>query len=850
MKSSQFMNSISQSEVRFNWTAALFILISLSQLSFSCKKEKTKSKKEKSKKEDSNFKNKENKIKLTTLWKRKIKNLTIAADQDKNSIYFVGFRGTKSRPVPKIQSLLNSKDGKIIWQKRRSMSLFRNKTPWAINYSMRKKEILYISRYGSLYSLSRKNGSAGNRIDSKHGFADMGDKLFIGDSTPYFLNYPGFDKKQIVSDMKPLNQGMFVRLATSFPVTGKGKTILLRTKDGFLRAISPEKNKEIWKYREKLDKKLWPADLPLSKNILLVPTIFEKYIYETKIRWSNKDDKHQLTLPGRIRKNRNIMVYNNLVSMFLTDGLNHKIFITINLKSGKITSRKIMASDLCTNGGGFVSCRLNNQLLVFSQKTGKLEYSKTLSHQIKFIAHNDNIIAAEDKSGKINIFQGKSGKKLWSKKLKIKSTRTELKDVLYGKGDRIALLLQTNWPAQSRLNRLYLRLFSTAMPDAGTNIQLGKPKKEKRYSRIRTDSSTIDINTPVWTKDNLIFSAVDGLFRAINVDNGKIIKSFTLPGKQENTVSLLARHGNYVLLDKENHLVCINQKFKKIEWQDYLDEEEYALSTNNTVFIHKNNGFYTRNLKNGKKTKDLFSESANARVISANDKSWYVKTSSGNKLVVDNEIKEYETQDFPDSYLQLSNYPIVVWKKLKSVDSSGSWSGINLSTGKVLWTKKFSHHPAEIGTAKDISQLEPRDCRLKPPFWLRSTPEGFIVPGPSHRCLHSIAPETGEVNWSLCFNKLSGPPIYTQGHLLISAKAPWYHPNSEISSPAENNNFYSIISVSADGKNVEKLWTATGEHNIMLPFKNPNKNEPLVITLFDNNKSTFTRSTLRAFKIE
>ncbi|MDA3862654.1 MAG: hypothetical protein PF689_02185 [Deltaproteobacteria bacterium] len=846
------MKLISQPKTSFWWILVFLILISLCSVFNGCKKGKNQKKNQNSKPEENQLQHKESKIKLTALWKKEIKNLTIAADQDKDSIYLVGFRGTKSRPVPKIQSLLNSKDGKIIWQKRRSMSLFRNKAPWTINYSMRKKEILYISRYGALYSLSRQDGSAGNRIDSKHGFADMGKKLFIGDSTPYFLNYPDFDKKQIIADMKPLNQGMFVRLASSFPVTGKKETVLLRTKDGFLRAVSVEKNQEIWKFREELDKKLWPADLPLSQNILLVPTIFEKYIYETRIRWNDKANKQQqLTLPGKIRRNRNIMVHDNLVSMFLTDGLNHKIFIPINLKSGKIISKKIMASDLCTNGAGLISCRLNNQLLVFAQRTGKLEYTKTLSHRIKFIAHRDNIIAAEDKSGKINIFQGKSGKNLWSGKLKIKSTQAELKDVLYGKGDRIALLLQTNWPIKSRLNRLYLRLFSSAMPHAATNIKLGKPKKHKRYSRIQSDSSTIDINTPVWTKDNLVFSAVDGLFKAINVDNGKIIKSFTLPGKQENTVSLLARHGNHVLLDKTDYLVCINQKFKKIEWQDYLDEEEYALSTNNTVFIRKRNGFYTRNLKNGKKTKDLFPEVEKAVVVSANDESWYVKTSSGNKLVKDKEIKEYKKKDFPDSYLNVSDYPIIVWKNLKAVDSSGSWSGIQLSTGKVLWTKKFSHHPPEIGTAKDLSQLEPRDCGLNnPQFWLRSTPEGFIVPGPSHRCLHLISPETGKVNWSLCFNKLSGPPVYSHGHLLVSARAPWYHPNSEISSPAENHNFYSVISISPDGKKVEKLWTATDEHNIMLPFKSPEKNEPLVITLFNSNKSTFTKSRLKAFKIE
>jgi outer membrane protein assembly factor BamB len=789
---------------------------------------------------------KEKKLKATLMWEKSFNSFVKIADVDETFVYGLGFKKHGKKLIPKTQIALDPLTGTIKWIRKRSFRLFKRKTLESIRFSLKKDQVFYVSKFGSIYPLSKSDGSPGKKLNSIAGFIDLGSRLFIADKHPFFYNISN-GKTEYIPGLKPISKSIPVKISKRFPVTRLGNTIAFRTQDGILRGVDQNSGKELWNFKDKFDRRMWSSDLPYSNGIVLIPTLYPKSLPRTILKWKNEDKILETTLPGKI-KDLNPHTFGSLTTIFLSSGQSSTLFSTINNSTGKLLYTKEIPKPKCSFSSGFIVCRKNKTITTYEQKTGNIAYKKVLSRKIRFVSSSMELFATQMSDGEIQIFKLNDGKLLWKKKIKIKNANTKLLSLVYGIGDRVALALKTSHEFNAIRNRIYIDLFSLVMPDFRKIIQIGKPYTKHREPRYYTDySRDIPINMPVWVKNNKIYTAIKGNFTVINVDKGRHNVKFTLPGLKRRKVSLVSVKKHITLLERGNLLIAIGKK-DQIKWKTGIRNFEISLITNDKIFLNGETNFKVINLEDGKIVNHPFEKDKAGKFKGIIENKWFVNSSRKNLVYLNETVSKSEKN--PNYSIFNKNISFSVYKTKEITPGKGSWTAINVKTGQNLWSYIFKKNASEIGASKSISTLQPRDSTFFPHYWIKGISNGFLVPGPTHKCIYLINPENGAVRWVRCFHRLGGKPVFDRKNktIYLSAVPPYGEPGKplkgEISSGEGNLQLFGIKSLT--GKTIS-LYKAPSPYSIELPFKFPLTNH-LIITLYKEKDRKY-KSILHALSL-
>jgi outer membrane protein assembly factor BamB len=783
--------------------------------------------------------------KLIPLWEKEMKGFILGAGFEGQNLYTITYGGTRKRLNPTRQSLFELKTGVMKWQKKRSMTSFKYRIPRTVQFAMGEESLYYLSKYKNLIPLALNGGGAGKSLKTKSGFIDLGDYLFLADAKPYFLNLKTWEKEYIPT-LTEKKKGVPVKINPRFPVRKVGSSLLFRTMDGYLRAVNIKTKKESWSFTDPKDSKKWVYDLPGSKELVLVPVIYPNKKIETLIKFPTAKGDKEITFPGKVLRRHSPFLSGNLFSIFITKGKNSYALATLDIKDGKLLYVRDMPTIRCSQGKESISCRDGSSLLVYSLGTGEQLLKKDLGKKISFVSASGSKVAVQLSDGSISIIDIGSGKIEWTKNINIKSAPCFLKSLEYGEGDRVAILVRTEWDTAPRLNRYYLRIFSLSQADSFIDMKLGKPFDGKRDSRISIEDNEVDPITPVWTKGGVTYSAVEGLFMAIDIKKGRKIKGFKIPYKKENAVSYVGNNGGVFLLESGNWLIAISSTLK-IVWKKSIKNMEFSDKNDLHIVYRGYSGFKIFNIKNGKEVKNPFLEATGARFIAFYNGAWFLK--QGKKSVKWLGGEKTTVKKLPNRYFHALGKDIHTTTIRTSMPEKASWTAINGETGKIVWSYKFKEHPSDMGTASSIAQLEPKKGDGESPWWAVGTDKGFVISGVAHRCIHMISPSNGKVLWVRCFHRLGGAPIkYKSEKILISATGPFGIPGKPfVGENTEGEGRLEVFSIELKNGKVTKLYRDP-EFSIHLPLKVSPGGDILILTKY-KEKRRIKKSFLKAFKL-
>ncbi|MBU1239179.1 PQQ-binding-like beta-propeller repeat protein, partial [Myxococcota bacterium] len=694
--------------------------------------------------------------------------------------------------------------------------------------------------------LSYKGGGAGKGFSTVSGFAQTGASLFMADRKPYIFD-PKSGKKQFIAGIKETKKGIAVRLRKDFPVRVHGTTALVRSTDSFLRAFDLGSAKEMWRYQDLRDSRKYVYDLPVCGDRVLVPVLYPDLEISTEMKFPTDDGEGEATLPGRISTRLDPLTHGSLLSLFVSTGPKTHILSTIDLKEGRLLYSMELPSTRCAASGGFIACRKKKTLQIFSHSTGEALMKKVFDKTVSFVSVAGDRVAVELADKTLVLLTAQEGKIIWSGKIVIKNAPSHLASLVYGQGDRIALLLKTHWERSPRLNRYYLRIFSTTMPDSHVDIKLGVPSENRRENRISTDRGQVNCNTPVWAEGSTIVSAVDGMYQTIDVNKARQLRSFSLLGKGNSPVSLVAHRSKVALIERGRWLTAVSAAHKTL-WTRPMREQEVADVSDTHAVILLKEGFEVIELATGKPVEKPFKNDAGMKFIAFYKGAWFLKQGKKQLLLEGGSIKN--TEALPSRYFNVGGLDIVAFTKRSSLKEKASWAAVDLASGQVQWKYTFSKHPSDLGTARSIADLLPRQAKGDAPWWAVGTPKGFLVPGAAHRCLYLVEPVRGKVTWVRCFHRLGPPPlVFPTGDILLSAVGPFAEPGKPFKgeTPGDEGTL-AVFLIQASSMKVSRIY-GHPSLSIHLPLKVPGPNAPFVVTAFAERK-TVKNSILKAFTLK
>ncbi len=786
------------------------------------------------------------KLTLAPLWEKEMLGLSVAGDSPAETIYAITFQGRRNHLSARRQSTFEAVTGVMRWQKKRALSTFRYGVPWTTRFALRPDALYYVSKNSNIVPLSLKGGGAGKGLNSVSGFSLFDTSMVVADRRPYILDSAS-GQKTTIGGITEIKKGGTPRLRKDYPVRVHGTTAFIRTTDGALRALDLKTAREKWRYQDPKDSRRYTYDLPSSKEGVLVPVLYPDLAISTEVRFPTEEGESEVTLPGRISTRLDPLQHGSLVSWFISTGPKTHSLSTVDLKEGRLLYSMETPSTRCDVGGSTMACRKKKTLHVFAHSTGELLYKKSFDRTISFVSVAGERIAVELSDTSLVILSSADGNIIWKGKVVIKNAPTHLAALVHGQGDRIALLLRTDWESRPRLNRLYLRIFSTTMPDSHVDLKLGPPSEHRRDNRVTGALGQVSLKTPVWIEGNTIISAVDGVYMAVDVNRARQLRSFSLPGKGGSPASLVARRQGVALIERGNWLSAVNDHHK-ILWSRPMKGQEVADVSGTQAVIHLREGFEVIDLVTGKPVKTPFKPEAAMKFIAFYKGSWYLKR--GKKMQIFEASSLKETDTLPSRYFHFHGLDVIAFTRRSTLKEKASWAQLSLASGQVQWRYTFSKHPSDLGTARSIAELCPRVPKGDAPWWAVGTPSGYLIPGAAHRCVHLVDPSRGQVTWVRCFHRLGGPPlVFPSGDILISAVGPFAEPGKPFTGEAPSGDG-TLSLYFIDGK----TWKVTSvyRHDRLsagLPLKIPQRGGPLVVTLWGERK-VVKKSILKAFSLQ
>ena len=175
--------------------------------------------------------------------------------------------------------------------------------------------------------------------------------------------------------------------------------------------------------------------------------------------------------------------------------------------------------------------------------------------------------------------------------------------------------------------------------------------------------------------------------------------------------------------------------------------------------------------------------------------------------------------------------------------------GLDAATGKVKWRRKPGDNP-EV----DPVPPPPKRERQWPVVWVRGAPTlqkikeakgAFLVTDSSGKCVVALEPASGKARWTVCFKKLTGPPVFAKGYVLLAAHGPAARRGQDVPATKGKENAdkgggdaSQLFAIKAGTGEVKPVYSAPPGWEVQLGWAQPNEKGQLLFTLAPLGRTT------------
>ncbi len=760
-------------------------------------------------------------------WKADMEGFSLVSGTGEEWVHAVGYTGNINQWRPADQYLISAADGSVRWKKRRTMKSYGDNAPWSIRLHLwDSRTFFYETRYKAVYSLSVADGATDRVIANAFHFAPCGKELFIGAAVPYFWN-PQEKKSTPVADMKPVYGEVAVQTAPQFPATVLDDDhVAFRSTDGALRVISCSQHREIWRFADAMDRKVWTTDLPVSGGVVLASTLMPSFLPRTTVRGLTEDE---VQLPGQLQTQWPLQIVEDRAVFVTTEGLGMVTLFGVDVKSGDVAYQVELPVIPCTRSERFHVCRNQKTVFAIELATGKKTMERDLPGAPRFMNAQGDFVTVQMQDDKILVLDMRDGSQAFSGEIRIKGASVELLKTAMAGPDRIALIVRTLWPTQPTLERLYLHAFAYAQPDKAVDMQLSKPQPDK--VPLRAGTGEREVNLPVWVWDNQLYTAIDGRFQTVDITRGTTGNGYVLPGKGPVSLLRILPEGE-ALLERDETLVLMRPR-GQMAWSASIRGQDVKTVTSASVVLASANSVNVLSLADGKPTGAAATGLPSPpSVRGATPEAVFFTIPSGGQVISAGKVEK--TREMPVISMHFGARDLLVYGRNESPPGKGGWTALDLKTGNVLWQRTVSKLPETVGGAADIGEIEPREASYHPPSWVRASAQGFWVPDPSHRCLYLVRPDNGQVRWVRCAQRLGAPPVFTADGkwMLLPAAGPWHEPGKPVPDGVRIEKNLSLVALHTETFTLRTLYTPPENFSVVTPISGP-RDSRLVVSVVE-----------------
>ncbi len=745
--------------------------------------------------------------------------------------------------------------GKVLWETKTLLApeLVRRASPWGMCWASaqlgEKSVFAYQRSRNRVTALDAVTGERLWTVTSSHGVTLVDAGMAVSDGKTLQLLDPLSGAQRLSLDLSLPglgggSQGVASGLKKKSCIQGLGKLVLVTRRDGGeLQAIDPQAGKLVWRFSEPESLGRHVLRLPVADKTLLVPVGYPDPARMTVIMaWDEplSDGKPAWfhTLGGKTFR-KWIWVTDSSVLALYEDGAKRRFLVRLERSTGKRVYRvQIPLVRSCRFAEGLLACESAGKVVVYRANNGKEAWQASVGtrrDRLRAIFWAGSRLIAVT-AGKILALEGQTGKALWSrpKKLVVESTGAvpiSVLGVLGSVGPDTLAVVRTKQEEEG-LDRVYL--VSLRDDKIAWKRRLGKVPPSKRPNRI--NANDVDLKVPVVLSRagdrSVVFSAVGGNALLLDAATGKVLRGFSLPGRKDRPTVMYDIEDSIALLERGGLDMAVDVRDAKILWRRARSDAEVTHFGSGEAFFAKVDGEVSWIGGPGKTklpaalAKVLVARQA--KVAFASGSVVFARTPK-NVLVLRRDGSLLRKLRRTGTFFAQDKLVIGLQRRVKSAEVIGAYIGLDQSTGKVRWKAKVAVHSDEPQPPAPVL-IE----RRWPVAWVRSAGKLFVTTDAVGRCVVALDAAAGKRKWSLCFDRIEGPPAYAFGYLFVAARGQAHAPQQAASgvrrAGASSGQTASLFAIETATGKAKRLFEAGDERKVLLGALQPASDGLFLVT--------------------
>jgi outer membrane protein assembly factor BamB len=642
----------------------------------------------------------------------------------------------------------------------------------------------------------------------------------------------------------------------------RGRFLIARDDGGEVQSLDGSTGKLAWRFSVEGELGERVLELPRSGGTLLVPAVFPEKTRAAEIAaWKrgtvDGEPLWRVTIEGLVRR-KWIKQNSERLLLRATEKSDREYLVRLDRDSGEKLSR-VQIPDIkhCVPGPADVYfCRSATSILALETPGGELVWESDLGSSRKRV-HSvwwaGKWVAAESAS-KLYLLDAKSGEKVSSFPKKLDGARIDINDVLGPQGHQVYLVVKT-FQESARLDRRYLVAIDGRTGKKVYEKRLGIPTSGRRDHRVRYDERDLGVPViylePDGEKPARIFSAVGRLVRLINASDGEIVREFGMPGGKKRPTGLLSEDKGVALVERGKLLIAIDIEEARVLWRKHVPSQEVIHHHGREAFLEDIRGNLEWVSPAGSKplpatlTKTMRSERPDLALA---NEGLFIARSGKKALFVDRETGKVENEIEGRWIFFYQGDLILGMRQLRRGGKPGVYVGLDIETGKTRWKRSVATE-ARSGTLPPTFSRE----RRWPVNWMAGAGGRFLITDSAGRCVTALDSGDGETVWTVCFSKLTGPPLSARGYLLVPARGPATMLAEGVAGPAgetskKNGDRSALYAVRLRDGRVRRIFTGPEGKSLHLGTARPTSNGLLLATLSDPSSKMDELAALRLWR--
>jgi outer membrane protein assembly factor BamB len=587
-----------------------------------------------------------------------------------------------------------------------------------------------------------------------------------------------------------------LKRSTMLQSLGDGRVLVTRRDGGEIQCLDPFEGEVVWKYAPDGALSRRVLELPVAGKRLLVPLGYPDPRRVTVLtEWGAELDGSKplwtTELDGKTN-GRRVWLFGDEIVARLEGPAGRQFLARLDADSGRLLSKAhIPAVKECMPGWSRnLYCRSGGQVLAFDPRTGRRLWHQgvgTGRDRLHRIWAFDKWVAAVT-ANRIWLIEADTGRAAWRIGKVFKTSqgdkvRALVSDVLGEVGGRVLLVLNGRVVEKDH-RRIFLAAVGLGKGKPEYLTRLGPPGPSRRARRVGHGYEQLDVPVKLASRagDEVVFSAVGLYSRLIDPKTGARIKDSRQPGEKDAPTSLIEATEGVAFLERSDLMTAVDMTTLETLWKLPVPDLEPTHFGPEGVFLTNGKGKVVWMTRAGRKKLSAPAEETVAEqravvqhagskglAIRVGDQTHFVEKSTGEVTVKTKRINVFVKKGSRLFGLQRDHRP---------AEKTGAYVALDVETGKRLWKKEVSRQLSPL-PAPVLAE------RRWPVAWVRGAGDTFVTTDTLGRCVIALQSSDGAVRWTVCFDRLIGPPIAARGYLFVAAEGPARDLRSKKGEPGE-----------------------------------------------------------------